>query len=385
MDRYDVDCVGIGAGVVGLAVARRFAMAGLEVMILEKNRAIGEETSSRNSEVIHAGIYYDAGSLKGSLCVAGKRALYDYCAARGVAHRRVTKLVVAADDGEIPRLEAVVAKAAGNGVDDLTPLDRAQTLRLEPALDVAAALLSPSTGVIDSHAYMLALLGDAEAHGAQLALGAAVEGGELLGDGRIALRVGGDAPVVLVARHVINAAGLWAQRVARAIEGLDHRATPPLKLAKGCYFALAGRSPFGRLIYPTPGGGGLGVHLTLDMGGRAKLGPDVEWLSHDDPAAIDYAVPAARADSFYAAIRRYWPGLPDGALQPDYSGVRPKLAEAGGQNIDFRIDGAEMHGAPGHVMLYGIESPGLTASLAIAERVWAAARDAAWSSATAAQ
>lgn len=374
MERHDIDCVVVGAGVVGLAIARRMARGGHAVIVVEKNAHFGEETSSRNSEVIHAGIYYEPGSLKGALCVEGRDRLYAFCAARGVPHRRLGKLIVAADASEIAALDRVVARAAGNGVGDLVPLDRAAALALEPALDVAAALLSPSTGVVDSHAFMLALLGEAEAHGAQMVCGARVADGELLPDGRIALRVASaDGDAMLVARHVVNAAGLWAQQVAGSIRGLDPASIPQAVFARGCYFAMAGRSPFSRLIYPTPGGGGLGVHLTLDLGGRAKFGPDVEWLADADPATLDYGVEPRRAEAFYGAIRRYWPGLPDGALSPDYAGVRPKLSHAGGQDVDFRIDGGAGHGAPGHVMLYGIESPGLTASLAIAERVAALA------------
>jgi L-2-hydroxyglutarate oxidase LhgO len=369
VETHEVDCVVIGGGVVGLAVARQLAVLGHEVMVLEKNRALGEETSSRNSEVIHAGIYYEAGSLKGTLCVEGKHALYAFCARRGVPHKRITKLIVAAEAEELPALDRVVQKAAANGVTDLEPLTRAQALALEPALDVAGALLSPSTGIIDSHAYMLALVGEAEAHGAAIVTGAAVLRGAVRPDGRIVLDVGGDEPVRLVARRVVNCAGLWAQRVSAAIEGVDPVSIPPAVFAKGHYFALRQRAPFSRLIYPVPGGGGLGVHVTLDMGGRAKFGPDVQWIEGSDPAALDYAVPPQRAEVFYGAVRRYWPGLPDGALVADYAGVRPKLSTEGGQNVDFRIDGPERHGVEGFVALYGIESPGLTASLALAGRV----------------
>lgn len=369
IETHEVDCVVIGGGVVGLAIARQLALDGHGVMLLEKNRALGEETSSRNSEVIHAGIYYEAGSLKGTLCVEGKHALYAFCARHGVPHRRITKLIVAAEADDLPMLGQVVEKAAANGVTDLEPLTRARALALEPALDVAGALLSPSTGIVDSHAYMLALAGAAEAHGATIVTGATVDHGEALPDGRIALRVGGDEPVRLVARRVVNSAGLWAQRVSARIDGIDPASIPPAVHAKGHYFALRQRAPFSRLIYPTPGGGGLGVHVTLDMGGRAKFGPDVQWLEGDDPATLDYGVPPQRAEVFYGAVRRYWPGLPDGALVADYAGVRPKLSTEGGQNVDFRIDGPGVHGVEGFVALYGIESPGLTASLALAGRV----------------
>lgn len=377
MDRHEVDSVVIGAGAVGLAVARRLALAGREVLILERNPRFGEETSSRNSEVIHAGLYYPEGSLKGALCVEGKHALYAFCEARGVPHRRLGKLVVAADAEEAPALARVAAAAAANGVDDLVLLSRARTLALEPALDVAEAFLSPSTGVLDSHAYMLALLGEAEARGAQLVCGARIEAGALRADGRMDLAVAADAPVALTARHVVVAAGLRAAAVARRLEGLDPASIPRQRLAKGSYYRLSARAPFSRLVYPTPVSGGLGVHLTLDLGGGARFGPDVEWLDEDDPDRIDYSVDPRRGDAFYAAIRRYWPELPDGALAPDYSGVRPKLSGPGEPAADFRIDGGAAHGAWGHVMLYGIESPGLTASLAIAERVAAEALDSA--------
>ena len=361
MDRYEVDTVIIGAGVVGLASARALAIAGREVLVLEKNAVYGEETSARNSEVIHAGIYYDAGSLKAQWCVEGRRALYTYAETRGVAHRKCGKLIVAADESELPMLETVLGNAEKNGVEGIRLLSRAETLTLEPALNVAGALLSTETGIIDSHGLMLAYLGDAENHGAQLVTGAEVVGGSLREDGRIDLEVGGDEPLLLTARHVINAAGLWAQTMAGRIEGID--GIPPLALVKGNYFSLTCRAPFNRLIYPAPVGGGLGVHLTLDMQGRAKFGPDVEWLETTDPATLDYRVDPTRGDSFYAAIRRYWPDLPDGSLAADYSGVRPKIA--GAHYPDYVLESP----APGHVMLYGIESPGLTSSLAIADAV----------------
>jgi L-2-hydroxyglutarate oxidase LhgO len=369
MEWHDVDCVVIGAGVVGLAVARALALGGRETLVLDKNARIGAETSSRNSEVIHAGLYYEPGSLKGTLCVEGRHALYRFCAERGVPHRNLGKLIVATRPEEEAGLDRIAALAEANGVTNLRPLSGAEARRLEPALSATGALLSPSTGIVDSHAFMEALAAEAEAQGARIVLHAAVEGGVLEPDGRIALRVGGMGATGLKVRHVVNAAGLWAQDVARRIEGLDPASIPPRHLAKGSYFALSGRAPFSRLVYPAPGGGGLGVHLTLDMAGRARFGPDVEWLDGATPATLDYAVDARRGEAFYAAIRRYWPGLPDGALTPDYAGVRPKLSTAGGQNVDFRIDGGERHGAHGHVMLYGIESPGLTAALAIAARV----------------
>ncbi len=361
MERYESDTVVIGAGVIGLACARSLARAGHEVLVLEKNAVYGEETSARNSEVIHAGIYYAAGSLKARYCVEGRRALYDYAATNGVPHKKCGKLIVAADEAELPMLESVAEKATANGVEGMRPLSRTEALAMEPELNVAGALLSPETGIIDSHALMLAYLGEAEAHGAQLVTGSTVTGGHVRDDGRIDLEVGGDEPLCLTARHVVNAAGLWAQSVSGKIEGIS--VVPPLALAKGNYFSLTVTAPFKRLIYPAPAGGGLGVHLTLDMQGRAKFGPDVEWLSLDDPAAIDYSVDPARGDSFYEAIRRYWPGLPDGTLAADYSGIRPKIA--GSDYPDYVVD---TH-LPGHVMLYGIESPGLTASLAIGDAV----------------
>lgn len=375
METLDIGAVVIGGGVVGLAVARALALAGHAPWLLERNAHFGEETSSRNSEVIHAGLYYEQGSLKGTLCVEGKERLYAFCEARGVPHARLGKLVVAADAGELAALETLIGKAAANGVTDLRLLSGAEAMALEPALSVAGAVLSPSSGIIDSHALMLALIGEAEAHGATLVTGAPVQGGRLLGDGRFEIDVATDPPVRLRAAHLVNCAGLWAQQVARALEGIDPASIPPQRLAKGNYFALRGRAPVSRLVYPVPGGGGLGVHVTLDLGGRAKFGPDVEWLGEARPDAVDYRVEPARADVFYAAVRRYWPGLPDGALLPDYAGVRPKLAMADGQNVDFRIDGGAVHGAPGHAMLYGIESPGLTASLALADRVAALLRE----------
>jgi len=365
MEAFECDTVVIGAGVVGLAIARALALAGYEPLILEKNPGFGEETSARNSEVIHAGIYYDPGSAKARHCVEGRARLYDYCARHGIAHRRCGKLIVASDAAESAKLEGIAAKAAANGVEDLHHLDRAAARTMEPALTADSALHSPSTGIVDSHAFMLALLGEAEAQGAQLVTHAPVERGAMRADGRIDLVIGGAAPMRLTARHVVNAGGLWAQDIAARIAGFP--APPGRVLVKGNYFALTGRAPFTRLIYPVPAQGGLGVHLTLDMAGRAKFGPDTEWLATTDPAALDYTVDPARGDVFYDAIRRYWPALPDGALSADYAGVRPKIA--GDAYPDFRIEGPATHGQAGHVMLYGIESPGLTSALSIAEDV----------------
>lgn len=354
MDRIDVAV--IGAGVVGLAVARALARRGREVVVIEAAAAIGTGISSRSSEVIHAGLYHPAGSLKARLCVRGRALLYGYCEARGVAHRRCGKLVVATREADLPRLSHLAEQAAANGVDDLRLLSRAEALALEPALACAGALLSPSSGIVDSHALMTALLGDAERAGATLALASPVSGGVREGDGW-RLRVG---DFELGARCVVNAAGLSAAAVAASL-GL---AAPPLRFARGHYFALAGRAPFSRLIYPLPVDGGLGVHLTLDLGGQARFGPDVQWLDERDPAALGYAVDPALAPAFAAEVRRYWPGLPAEALAPAYAGIRPKLIGPGEAAADFRIDAA-----PGLVNLFGIESPGLTASLAIADYV----------------
>ncbi|HVZ74030.1 MAG TPA: NAD(P)/FAD-dependent oxidoreductase [Polyangia bacterium] len=359
----NVDVAVIGAGVVGLATARALARAGRDVLVLEATAAIGTGVTARNSEVIHAGLYYATGSLKARLCVAGRRALYDYCAARGVGHRRLGKLVVAASDAEVATLDAYLAQGRANGVDDLRLLDGGEARALEPALTCAGALLSPSTGIVDVHGLVRALDADARAAGADVALAAPVVGGAVEGDG-LTLRVGGSAPATLRCRAVVDAAGLDAQAVARSIVGLDARTIPPRHLAKGHYFTLRGSSPFARLVYPVADAGGLGVHLTLDLAGQPRFGPDVAWVD-----AVDYAFDEARAPAFYAAVRRYWPALPDGALQPGYTGIRPKIVGPGAPAADFMIQGHESHDVPGLVCLYGIESPGLTASLAIADEV----------------
>jgi len=358
-----IDCIVIGAGVVGLAVARGLALAGREVVMLEAADAIGTETSSRNSEVIHAGIYYPAGSLKAELCVAGRRRLYDYCAEHGVPHARVGKLIVASAPEQMATLGEIKAKAAANGVDDLGFVNLASVRQMEPDLQVVGALESPSSGIIDSHSYMLALQGDAEGRGMAIAFGTPVTGGRVRDDG-IEIATGGDAPMALVANLVVNSAGLHATRVAASIAGVPVASVPPMHYAKGNYFGLNGRNPFRRLVYPVPEPGGLGVHVTLDMGGRCRFGPDVEWIDR-----LDYEVDPARAEPFYAAVRRYWPGLPDGALTPDYAGIRAKLTPRGAPAADFVIQGPRAHGVAGLVNLYGIESPGLTASLAIADKV----------------
>ncbi|MEK8032134.1 NAD(P)/FAD-dependent oxidoreductase [Ideonella sp. DXS29W] len=360
----DIDTVVIGAGVVGLACARALALAGHEVVILESESAFGTATSARNSEVIHAGLYYPTGSRRARLCVRGKRLLYDYCEAHGVAHRRCGKLVVACSDDELHRLDAVMAQAAANGVDDLQRLSANEARALEPALDCRGALLSPSTGIVDSHGLMLALLADAEAAGAMLAVQSPVLRGESTAAGLI-LDIGGATPSRLRARQVVNAAGLHACDLARRIEGLDPRHVPQAHYAQGAYFSLAGRAPFRHLIYPVPGESShLGVHLTLDLGGQARFGPSFRWVDE-----IDYQIDPADGAGFEAEVRRYWPGLPSGALQPGYAGVRPKISGPGEPAADFRIDGPALHGLAGWVNLFGIESPGLTAALAIAEQV----------------
>ena len=363
-----VDCVVIGAGVVGLAVARALALQGREVVILEAENAFGTITSARNSEVIHAGIYYPAGSLKAQLCVRGKAMLYDYCASHHVAHQRCGKLIVATSEAQVATLEGIRAKAAANGVDDLRLVSRAEAQALEPQLQCHAALLSPSTGIVDSHGLMTALLGDAENAGAMLAVQSPVLGGAVTPDG-IRLEIGNEdgSTTTLLARTVVNSAGLTAPELARRIDGMPGAHIPPQYYAKGCYFTLAGRAPFSRLIYPVPEAAGLGVHLTLDLGGQARFGPNVRWIDE-----IEYGVDPADADGFYDEVRRYWPGLADGALQPGYAGIRPKISGPHEAAADFRIDGPAVHGVPGLVHLFGIESPGLTSSLAIAERVCAA-------------
>ena len=358
-----VQCVVIGAGVVGLAVARALALAGREVIVLEAAEGIGTHTSSRNSEVIHAGIYYTQGSLKARLCVAGKHKLYDYCAQHGVPHRRVGKIVVAAEDAEVDALKSYVAKAAANGVDDLRWLSRDELRELEPEVRCVAGFLSPSTGIIDSHALMLALQGDAEEHGANIVFFSPVESGEVRA-GEIWLRVGGTEPITLACNSVVNSAGLFAQEVARAIAGVPPASIPPQHFAKAHYYALSGKSPFHRLVYPVASHAFLGVHVTLDLAGQARFGPDISWIDR-----VDYAFDHSREPLFYEAIRRYYPGLKDGQLTPGYTGIRPKVSGPKDPAADFVIQGPKDHGVPGLVNLYGIESPGLTASLAIAEGV----------------
>jgi L-2-hydroxyglutarate oxidase LhgO len=353
-----VDVVVVGAGVIGLAVARELALAGREVLILESGARAGTGVSARNSEVVHAGIYYTAGSLKARLCVEGRERLYEFCAQRGVGHRRCGKLIVATSPSQHAALERLNASARANGV-ELSLLAGAQAQALEPTLRCSAALLSPLTGIIDARALMLALLAEAQAHGALLACNSEVTRAVLETDA-VLIAVNGAQPQ-LRARWLVNCAGLGATGLAQRIEGFPQQHVPRLHLTKGSYFGLNTRPPFSRLIYPLPLAGGVGIHLTLDLAGRGRFGPDVEAV-----AGLEYAVDAARAPQFYAAIREYWPGLPEGALVPDYAGLRPRISAPGEPLADFRIDDPRRHGVPQILNLFGIESPGLTASLALA-------------------
>ncbi len=359
-----IDTLVVGAGAVGLAVADALARAGHEVVIAESEGLIGSGVSARNSEVIHSGLYYTPGSAKARLCLRGKALLYDFCAAAGVPHRRCGKLIVAPRSEQVADLEARLARGQRNGVTGLRLIDRAAVRAMEPALDVPGALWSETTGIVDSHAFMLALLGRAEAHGAALALKtrfvhAQARGGDFL----VRLR-DGEGGIELQARCLVIASGLNAPTLARAVDGLPRDCIPVERYARGNYFALAGRAPFSRLIYPVPEKDGLGVHLTLDLAGQARFGPDVEWID-----APNFDVNPARLQAFYGEIRKYWPGLPDGALRPDYAGVRPKIYAPDEPAADFRIDGPQAHGVGNLVCLFGIESPGLTAAMAIGESV----------------
>jgi L-2-hydroxyglutarate oxidase LhgO len=358
----EIDCAVIGAGVVGLAVARALALAGREVVVLESEGGIGTGTSSRNSEVIHAGIYYPEGSLKASLCVQGRQALYAYASERGIPFARCGKLIVATSGEQVSALEGIIAKARANGVDDLVLISREQAQAMEPQLQCVAAVHSPSTGIVDSHALMLSLQGDLENAGGMVAMKSPVERAEC-GQGFIDL-IAQDGTALRCA-SVVNAAGLHAPALARRFAGLPAAAVPTEYFAKGNYFILSGRAPFSRLVYPVPEPGGLGVHLTLDLGGQAKFGPDVQWVASPDDLVVD----PARGQAFYGEVRKYWPALPDGALVPGYAGIRPKISGPGEPASDFLIQGAAQHGITGLVNLFGIESPGLTSSLAIGAHV----------------
>ena len=356
------DVVVIGAGVIGLAVARALALRGREVLIVEAAESFGTGISSRNSEVVHAGIYYPRGSLKAALCVQGRERLYDFCERFGVPHRRCGKLIVATSVEQVDELRAIEAAAAGNGV-RLQWLDKEHARAREPEVVCEAALFSPTTGILDSHSYMLALLADAERHGATIVYRSRVAA-MWLESASALLAINEDERPTLRARTVVNCAGLHASQVATGIEGFPRERIPRTYYARGHYFSHTGRTRFRHLVYPIPEPGGLGVHLTLDMAGQARFGPDVEWIEE-----LDYAVSIERAERFYAAIRRFWPQLEDGRLVPAYAGIRPKIAGPGEPFADFRIEGPGQHGAPAIINLFGIESPGLTASLAIGDHV----------------
>ena len=357
-----VQAVVIGAGAVGLACARALALAGKEVIILERNTDFGLETSARNSEVIHAGIYYPPGSLKAKMCVQGRQRLYAFCQSHGVEHSRCGKLIVATSERQLSELKNIQARALANGVDDLELLTASQAVALEPSLHAMGALLSPSTGIINGRAYMLALLGEAELHGASLALNSRVQSMQSTATGLQLSVLCDGVEETLFADLVVNAAGHQAIALANTCDAVAAEKIPRAYLAKGNYFSLAGRSPFSRLIYPVPEPGGLGVHLTLDLGLQARFGPDVEWVQTED-----YSVNPQRAEVFYAAIRKYWPELKDDALQPAYAGIRPKTVPQGSPDADFQVQGPDEHGVAGLVNFYGIESPGLTSSLALAD------------------
>jgi L-2-hydroxyglutarate oxidase LhgO len=376
MEQFHCEAVVIGAGVVGLAIGQALARAGHETLILEKNSQFGMETSARNSEVIHAGLYYPKDSLKARFCVRGRDQLYDFAARRGVPHRRLGKWLVAAAPANLAQLAAIQASASANGVTDLAPVPAATIRSEEPDLQACEVLTSPSTGIIDSHAYMLALLGVAESHGAQLVRDAEAIAVARDGDRWRVIVNNRNEQLALTTRLVVNSAGLWSHAMAARIEGLAPAFVPPLCLAKGNYAAWSGRAPFRRLIYPMPEPGGLGVHWTLDLAGQGRLGPDVEWLDSNDPAQIDYNVRPDIPALFASRARSWWPGVDAARLAPAYSGVRPKLAPGSHASTnDFRIDGPAVHGLAGLVNLLGIESPALAASLAIADHVVELLRD----------
>ena len=361
----EVDAVVIGAGVVGLAVARRLALAGHAVWVLEAQAAIGTGASARNSEVIHAGMYYPSGSLKARLCVQGRHMLYDYCAARAIAHRRCGKLLVATSEAQLAQLDAVLAQAHANGVTDVVRLTAAQAQAMEPALQCLGALHSPSTGIVDSHGLMLALQADLEQAGGTVVLRTPVQRVDLAAQPGGRHTVWTHEGMGLAARVVVNAAGLDAPGLAQRFAGLAQHHVPAAFFAKGNYFSLAAKAAFSHLIYPLPEPGGLGVHLTLDLAGQAKFGPDVQWVQD----ASDYQVDPARGPAFEAQVRKFWPGLPAGVLQPAYAGIRPKINGPGQDAADFCVQGPQVHGVAGLVNLFGIESPGLTSALALGEWV----------------
>jgi L-2-hydroxyglutarate oxidase LhgO len=361
---FDVDAVVVGAGAVGLACAYALSGRGLSVIVLESEAHIGQGVSSRNSEVVHGGLYYPTGSLKARLCVEGRRMLYPFLDAHHVAYDKCGKLVVASDEAEVPRIEAIYEQAKINGVEGMQRLTGEEARSLEPELGVVAALLSPESGVFDSHGYMVALQGEIEAAGGAVVLSTPFEGATPLSAGGFEVRAGGAEPTVITTERLVIAAAMGAQACAAAIDGYPADRIPKLHYGKGVYFALNGAAPFRRLIYPPPIPGALGTHYRRDLGGQARFGPDLEFVD-----ALDYTVDPARAEGFYLYIRKFWPGLPEGALVPDYAGIRPKLHGPGEPHPDFRIDGMDMHGMKGLVALFGIESPGLTSSLAIGEEV----------------
>ena len=360
---HDVHTVIVGAGVIGLAVANQLASEGNDVLILEQKHLFGSETSARHSEVIHAGIYYPKDSLKAQFCTRGKALLYNYCKKHAIEHKRLGKIIVATSAEQVDTLHGIAAHARANGVDDLEHLGKNEVSALEPAIVASAGLLSPSTGIVDSHAFMLSLLGTAESQGAMIAYNSHVDRVEKI-TGGFKLSVVGQDSMTLTCKQLVNAAGHGACPLALASDCLTEQQTPTAKFAKGNYFRLQGKTPVSRLIYPVPEPGGLGVHITLDLAGQSRFGPDVQWQD-----SLDYNVDASRSEKFYTAIRRYWPALEDDALVPDYAGVRPKIEMNGAAFNDFVVQGREVHGVDGLVNLFGIESPGLTSSLAIAEYV----------------